>query len=163
MKYLLPLFLVLLMLVPLFSQVKVEQNPRHWNWIEILGTDGGYMTGPNSDGRDTTDAVDISRYRGASTLWFEVDTTGLGSVGYDSCMTIYQQLYNKETETWGYYYNDSVGKIDTVARSIVNVGTGAFYVPLGGVSEWAWSSQARWIIAIGVGDSLKYRVFYGGQ
>lgn len=160
----------------LFSQATIKTRPETHTWQRIY--DG--ILGAKGDGIDTTSAISIRDFKGSVTLWIKTDTTGAAQLTAnksDSCLTVWFQLkrYYKDPNTgviyqdWGGHYaetNLAKSRIDTVARSKVNVAGANFYIqPAKDVSDgsWTWADSLRFILSIGVGDSLTTTVDVGGQ
>lgn len=161
------LAILLILSVSLYSQPEVKVVPKQYEWNMIYSDAGDYK---QFVGACTTDAIDLSRYRGAVTLWVDSDTSlnnGKAS-GSDSCMSVSLMLYNSVTGDWGEaHFGTSTALLDTFARSKVNVDGTAndLYMPMPnfGGSQWAWADQVKFIFNIGSTDTLRIKVLAGGQ
>lgn len=155
----------------LFAQnPTVNTRPEAQGWERVFnGT-----VGANGDGLDTTAAWSARNVTGALTFLFITDTTDASVAGAnqsDSCLTVFIQLKRKYwtgtayDEDWvGFYSGTDVTKtrLDSVARSIVNVGGAGFYMEPAEFDGWAWADSMRAILSIGVGDSLGVIMDVGG-
>lgn len=164
--------LLFLLSAGVFAQGVVRVTPQVHEWQRIF--DG--VVGANGDGFDTTSAFYSKGWAGHLVVVIETDTTGYNTP--DSCLTLYMQQKRKYTypgnqvtdEDWMTYYNSSdltKFKIDTLSRARVNDAGNAFYinisVELSSTGEWAAMDSTRFILGIGVGDSLGAKVDVGGQ
>jgi len=125
----------------------------------IYGEDGARK---NFVGADTSDAFLLTEFAGANTLWFDPDTVGCGAP--DSCLTVSLLLRNKNTGQWGAFYTGA--RLDTVARSVVNVPAGAnsnFYMNLPVFNNYQWADSAKIAYGIAADDSLNLASYVGGQ
>jgi hypothetical protein len=143
------------------DRTKTLTSPAQYGWTQIVGTDGAAKT---ITSRDTSDAVDVYRYAGGVVLWIDSDTTVAGQQP-DSCMTVQMELYNPKSGEWGKYYTSDGTKLDTIPRSLVNVGSAGLdiYMNLPVFDQWQWSQQARFIFIIGTSDVMKLQAWIGGQ
>jgi hypothetical protein len=136
-------------------------RPATQGWTKILDSSSGLMT-------STTDTIDfeIPLRNGALVLWVQPDTTGGGANQSDSCATVSLVAWNEFENNWGIPY-DGITKLDTIARSVINVGPSdlGVYIPLADFTtkQWAWASKHGVIISWGAGDKLKMSLYIGGQ
>ena len=158
------ILLVLVLASGVFAQNGVKTVKSYMKeGIQAAPTD--LVIGAKADGVDTTKAFYLGAVEGVVTAYFVTDTTGIVEVGSnqsDSCMTINIQLKHAQSEAvWSEYAwkgTSTYTKLDTVARSIVNTSTTTgFYLPLGNENEYAPNDSVRFILQIGVGDSLYLR------
>jgi hypothetical protein len=147
--------------VMLMGQNPVKDRPEVFGWKAIFHTDGAPQSIGASDGQDTSLAFLLSHFRGAVTLWLDPDSTG--GNGIDSCATIRLQLRNKNTGEWGNHY--STNKLDTIARTIFNVGPSGedIYFPLPDFDQFSWADSGRILTEVGHGDATLLHGFIGGQ
>lgn len=143
------------------DRTKNLTSPVQYGWTQILHTDGDMQTVTTTA---TSDAVEIWRLAGGTTLWIDTDTTVAGQQP-DSCMTVQMQLYNPKTGEWGVYYTTNGSKLDTIPRSLVNVGAGGLdvYMNLAAFDQWQWAQKAKFIFTIGKNDVMKMQAWIGGQ
>lgn len=168
--------LLFLLSAGVLAQGVVRTAPQYHHWQRIY--DG--LLGDNGDGVDTTDAFSPLWWDGVITVVVSIDTGDVDVSGTpDSCLTLWMQIKRKYTypgnqvvdQDWmGYYDGADITKvkIDTVARSVVNTDATVFYmnpaVILSSTGEWAWADSVRFILGIGVGDSLESVIVdVGGQ
>jgi len=160
------ILLVLVLASGIFAQNGVKTVKSYMRGgIQAAPTD--LVIGAKADGVDTTKAFYLGAVEGVVTAYFVTDTTSATSAGTganesDSCMTINIQLKHAQPEAvWSEYAwkgTSTYTKLDTVARSIVNTSTtSGFYLPLGNENEYAPNDSVRFILQIGVGDSLYLR------
>lgn len=165
MKKFLLLFLMFVTTIAFCQQGVIEQ-PRFFDSKLILSTAGGFKTVTTAD---TTDAIDMSRYRGAITLFFLADTVGNTPVS-DSCLTITPLLKNKQSGEW--FRHGGVSVIDTLDRGLINVAStfgaekgwpqGVYYkLPLS--NAWSVADSAKFAIGIGFADVLELMIWIEGQ
>jgi hypothetical protein len=170
------LLFLILMSVAIWAQTAVKTVPQSHDWIRIY--DG--LLGDNGDGVDTTDAFSPKQWEGVLTLACEIDTGDVDVSGTpDSCLSVYFQIKRRyvypgnqavDQDWMGYYDGTDVTKvkIDTVARSVINTDACLFYMnpaaEMSTTGEWAWADSIRFILGIGVGDSLEsVKLDVGGQ
>jgi hypothetical protein len=162
------LFFVMLMVALTFmvypqtaDRSKTLTTPAQYGWTRLVGTDGAAKT---ITSRDTSVAVDIYRFSGANILWIDSDTTVAGQQP-DSCMTVQIELFNPESNEWGKYYTAGGSKLDTIPRSLVNVGSAGLdlYMNLPSFDQYQWAQKVRFIFIIGTGDIMKLEAWIGGQ
>jgi len=143
-----------------FAQEPVMTQPKDFGWRLILSDAGDLKTITTSD---TTVAISIDKLRGASVLWVESDTTGLGTPS-DQNATVNIYLYNEANERWGELYS---GGTFTIASANINKArtTNSFdtYVVLPDLSQWGYASKAKFAFTIQTNDQLKLRVYLGSQ
>lgn len=166
MKSLILTILVMLS-ISAYSQPEVKIVPKKYDWKMIYSDAGDYK---QFVGTCTTDAIDLSQYRGAVTLWVDPDTslTNGKASGSDSCMAVSLMLYNSVTGDWGEaHFGANTALLDTFARSKVNVDGTAndLYMPMPNFNDaqWAWADQAKFVFNIGPTDTLRIKVLAGGQ
>jgi hypothetical protein len=171
------LVLALAIIAGLLFLAAVVTTPQSHDWNRIFnGT-----IGANGDGFDTTSAFSIKGWDGVITVIVETDTTGASVASgnqSDSCLTVFLQLHRKyvdagdqsvENDWMGYYSSTDVNKtrVDSIARSFVNAAGNTVYMNPAAVlssnGEWGWADSARFVLGIGVGDSLTGKIDVGGQ
>lgn len=166
-------FLTLLIVFGLsYSQEQIATLPRSLEWAKIYPLDGeAGLIGIDSDGLDTTYSFKVSGNYGNGLLWIEFgDTTDLGAnesaANYDSCLTVYLDLYNSRTGTWGKLYN-TAGKLDTLDRDLITTSGAAYYINLPKFTNYqagGKTTYGRIRLSIGVDDSLYIsKIFFGTQ
>ena len=131
-------------------------------WQGITGNDG--VIGRTNDGVDTTRAFYSQNLEGIITIFFDTDTTGASVASgnqSDSCITIwFQQYYRAAGGGWAKHYNSTEtygAKIDTVSRAKAKTSSGdRQWMDFSSKSDdLSPADSMRFIIGIGVGDSLK--------
>ena len=147
-----------------FAQIDVKTQPKNFGSKLIRSTAGDFKTITTTD---TTDAIDISKYRGAVTLFFVPDTVG-AVPNSDSCLTITILLKNNDSGRWFKY--GGVAVVDTLDRALVNVALSAnednpqgVYYPIALSDAWALADLAKFALGIGSADKLKLKVYVEGQ
>lgn len=145
------------------AQQQVRINPNPHDWKDLVSS--GFIVGDNGDGVDTTNAFEIRKWQGITTLWLDPSD---GS-DTDTCMTVYTQLYNVSAGAWGAPWNSSdyqKARIDTVARTFWANDSDAFMDIPGAANTgwWAYADSARFILSITAGDSITFnKIQVGGQ
>lgn len=139
-----------------FAQITVKTIPNSRSSLTIMNNQT--ITGATTP--TWSDAFPISFMEGATTLFFNTDTTAstLAANLSDSCLTVFLQIKDN-TIGWTSYYNDTntYTRLDSIARSVVNTsGTHDFRINLPNISASAWSpgDSARVGITIGTGDKM---------
>ena len=149
--------------VQLFAQQNVKINPNPHDWQDLVST--GFIVGDNGDGVDTTNAVEIKKWQGIATLWFNPSD---GS-DTDTSLTVYAQLYNVRAASWGAPWNSSDYQkafVDTVSRAFWSNDADAFMDLPGAIQSgwWAYADSVRFILSISAGDSIVFdNIQLGGQ
>lgn len=166
------LFLLLALTGLGFSQVPtVKTLPEQAGAGDISG---GLSTIMDQDvGGSTTpvwsSSFPISHMFGAVSIFVSADTTlatsNAENSDSDSCLTLFYQIKDN-VHGWTRYYTDTIGytRIDSVARSIVNVGSAVpIRFNLANTTGWSPGDSCRIGVTLGTTDSLNILITYQGQ
>lgn len=139
------LLLTLLFAGFLFSQTKVQIQPRAHDWQQI-GVDLAISTSAA-----TTDSWNNKIVQGATTVWLDtVSTSSLGD------LTVELKLYNSKTGKWGSYYSGN----DLVTITVSSA-EWPIYIILSDYDQWAWADKAELLITTASGSAVM-DVYVGG-
>lgn len=161
---------ILLTFGTLFAQGNIATRPVLHASKWLFGNPADYaVLGANGDGIDTTLAFSIKGWQGATNIFFDGDTTDADSAitaanNSDSCLVIGLQLYDIDLGWAKFYSSTATGYtvLDTINRAYVNAaGSTVLYFPLALEDSWAPADSARFILKIGVGDTLPFRLKVG--
>lgn len=134
-----------------YGQNRVESQPRSYDWIKIA-------SGVVGSSSDTTDAFTINQRWGALTLW--IQPTAVATPGN---VEVKIQLYNRRTQTWGWFYSATDTLVATVPESRLSTTIGVYVLPSAETTVlWGWADQARFIIEP-ASASVTYDAYVGGN
>ena len=114
-------------------------------------------------------AFAIDRIFGAVSIFVSADTTLVTANAdkslSDSCLTLFYQIKDN-VHGWTRHYTDTNGytRLDSIARSIINVGTATpVRIELADATGWMPGDSCRIGVTLGTADSLNILITYQGQ